>query len=71
MLTLRVTAEDSATGRFRGDLAFMWLRAHRRRFYEPGQARIQRAEVSTVAGVVIQFPGTFAASAWRTSCVPS
>jgi protein-L-isoaspartate O-methyltransferase len=47
MLTLRVTAEGNATGRFSGDLAFMRLRAHRRRFYEPDVAQIQRAEVST------------------------
>jgi hypothetical protein len=47
MLTLRVSTEGTATGRFNGDLAFMWLRAHRRRFYEPDATQIQRAEVST------------------------
>jgi protein-L-isoaspartate(D-aspartate) O-methyltransferase len=47
MLTLHVTTEGSATGRFHGDLAFMRLRNHVRRFYEPNQALIQRAEVST------------------------
>jgi protein-L-isoaspartate O-methyltransferase len=47
MLTLRVAAGGSATGRFSGDLAFMRLRAHRRRFYEPDQFQIQCVEVST------------------------
>jgi protein-L-isoaspartate O-methyltransferase len=47
MLTLRITSEGSATGRFHGDLAFMRLRAHRRRFYQPTHAQIQCAEVTT------------------------
>jgi protein-L-isoaspartate O-methyltransferase len=47
MLTLHVTNEGSATGRFGGDLAFMRLRAHRRRFYEPTDAQIRCAEVTT------------------------
>jgi protein-L-isoaspartate O-methyltransferase len=47
MLTLHVTTEGSATGRFHGDLAFMRLRAHRRRFYEPDQIEIQHAQVTT------------------------
>jgi protein-L-isoaspartate O-methyltransferase len=47
LLTLHVTTEGSATGRFHGDLAFMRLRAHRRRFYEPDQIQIQHAEVTT------------------------
>jgi len=47
MLTLRVGTEGTATGRFSGDLAFMWLRAHRRRFYEPDAEQIQQADVST------------------------
>jgi protein-L-isoaspartate(D-aspartate) O-methyltransferase len=47
MLTLHVSTEGSAIGRFHGDLAFMWLRAHRRRFYEPDETQIQHAEVST------------------------
>jgi protein-L-isoaspartate O-methyltransferase len=47
MLTLHVTTDHSATGRFHGDLAFMRLRAHRRRFYEPTDAQIQCAEVTT------------------------
>lgn len=47
MLTLHVTTEGTATGRFSGDLAFMRLRAHRRRFYEPDEAQIRQAEVST------------------------
>jgi len=47
MLTLRVTTDHSATGRFHGDLAFMRLRAHRRRFYQPTDAQIQCAEVTT------------------------
>jgi protein-L-isoaspartate O-methyltransferase len=47
MLSLHVTSEDHATGRFHGDLAFMRLRAHRRRFYDPDQIQIQRAEVTT------------------------
>jgi protein-L-isoaspartate(D-aspartate) O-methyltransferase len=46
MLTLHVTTEGRATGHFHGDLAFMRLRSHVRRFYEPDQALIQRAEVS-------------------------
>jgi protein-L-isoaspartate O-methyltransferase len=46
MLTLQVTTDHSATGRFHGDLAFMRLRAHRRRFYEPTDAQIQCAEVT-------------------------
>ncbi len=47
MLTLTVAADHTASGRFSGDLAFMWLRAHRRRFYEPDDIQIQRAEVTT------------------------
>lgn len=47
MLTLRVTAEGSVTGRFHGDLAFMRLRAHHRRFYVPDESQLQRAEVTT------------------------
>jgi protein-L-isoaspartate O-methyltransferase len=47
MLTLHVTTEGSATGRFHGDLAFMRLRAHHRRFYEPDQIRFQHAQVTT------------------------
>lgn len=47
MLTLRVTAEGTASGRFGGDLAFMRLRAQRRRYYEPDDAQIQDAQVST------------------------
>ncbi|MFZ0122220.1 MAG: hypothetical protein WAL99_22820 [Pseudonocardiaceae bacterium] len=47
MLTLHVTTEGSATGRFHGDLAFMRLRAHHRRFYEPDQTRFQHAQVTT------------------------
>jgi protein-L-isoaspartate(D-aspartate) O-methyltransferase len=47
MLTLHVTAEGSATGRFHGDLAFMRLRSHRRRFYEPDEIQIEHAEVTT------------------------
>ncbi len=47
MLTLHVSTDHSATGHFHGDLAFMRLRAHRRRFYEPTDAQIQRAELTT------------------------
>ncbi len=48
MLTLHVTTEGSATGRFHGNLAFMRLRPHhRRRFYEPDQIQIQHAQVIT------------------------
>ena len=47
MLTLTVATDRTATGLFSGDLAFMWLRAHRRRFYEPDEIQIQCAEVST------------------------
>ena len=47
MLTLHVSTDHSATGRFHADLAFMRLRAHRRRFYEPTDTHIQRAEVTT------------------------
>ncbi|MBV9160096.1 MAG: methyltransferase domain-containing protein [Pseudonocardiales bacterium] len=47
LLTLHVAADHRATGRFSEDLAFMRLRAHRRRFYEPDQAQIQQAQVST------------------------
>lgn len=47
MLTLRVAADHSVTGRFGGDLAFMRLRSQRRRFYEPEAAEIQHAEVTT------------------------
>ncbi|MGH3930873.1 MAG: methyltransferase domain-containing protein, partial [Pseudonocardiaceae bacterium] len=47
MLTLRVTGDHTATGRFGGDLAFMRLRSQRRRFYEPDQAEIEHAQVTT------------------------
>jgi protein-L-isoaspartate O-methyltransferase len=47
MLTLHVTTEGRATGRFHGDLAFMRLRAHHRRFYEPDQTQLQHAQVTT------------------------
>jgi protein-L-isoaspartate O-methyltransferase len=47
MLTLQVTTEGSATGRFHGDLAFMRLRAHHRRFYEPDPTQLQHAQVTT------------------------
>lgn len=47
MLTLHVTNEGSATGRFHGDLAFMRLRAHHRRFYEPDQTQLQHAQITT------------------------
>jgi protein-L-isoaspartate O-methyltransferase len=47
MLTLHVAADRTATGRFSGDLAFMRLRSHRRRFYEPDQTQLQHAEVTT------------------------
>ena len=47
MLTLRVADDHTATGRFSGDLAFMRLRSQRRRFYEPDQAEIQHADVTT------------------------
>ena len=47
MLTLHVAADGTVTGRFGGDLAFMRLRAQRRRFYEPDEADIAHAEVTT------------------------
>ncbi len=47
MLTLHVTTEGSATGRFHGDLAFMRLRAHHRQFYEPDPTQLQHAQVIT------------------------
>lgn len=47
MLTLHATTEGSAIGRFQSDLAFMRLRAHRRRFYEPDQTQLQHAQVTT------------------------
>lgn len=47
MLTLHVTTQSSATGRFHGDLAFMRLRVHHRRFYEPDPTRLQHAQVTT------------------------
>jgi protein-L-isoaspartate(D-aspartate) O-methyltransferase len=47
MLTLHVAADRTVTGRFSGDLAFMRLRSHRRRFYEPDQTQIQHAQVTT------------------------
>ncbi|MGH3821708.1 MAG: methyltransferase domain-containing protein [Pseudonocardiaceae bacterium] len=47
MLTLRVITDHSATGRFEGDLAFMRLRAHQRRFYEPERTDIEQAQVTT------------------------
>jgi hypothetical protein len=47
MLTLHVTTDHRATGRFHGDLAFMRLRAHRRRFYKPDETQIQHAQMST------------------------
>ena len=47
MLTLQVSEGGTATGRFAGDLAFMRLRAQRRRFFEPRQADIDHADVTT------------------------
>ncbi len=47
MLTLHVAPDRTVTGRFSGDLAFMRLRSHRRRFHEPDQAQVQHAQVST------------------------
>jgi Protein-L-isoaspartate(D-aspartate) O-methyltransferase (PCMT) len=47
MLTLHVAVDRSVTGRFSEDLAFMRLRSHHRRFYEPDQTQIQHAQVST------------------------
>ncbi|HKR50711.1 MAG TPA: protein-L-isoaspartate(D-aspartate) O-methyltransferase [Pseudonocardiaceae bacterium] len=47
MLTLYVATAGTVTGRFGGDLAFMRLRAQRRRFYEPDEADIAHAEVTT------------------------
>ena len=49
MLTLNMTENGTATGRFSGDLAFMRLRSQRRALYgwEPTQGEIERAEIST------------------------
>jgi protein-L-isoaspartate O-methyltransferase len=47
MLTLRVLDDGTVTGRFGGDLAFMRLRSQRRRFYEPSEAEIAHAEMTT------------------------
>ncbi len=49
MLTLNMTDDGTATGRFSGDLAFMRLRSQRRALYgwEPTQGDIERAEIST------------------------
>jgi hypothetical protein len=47
MLTLHVTTDHSATGRFHADLTFMRLRAHHRQFYEPDQIQLQHAQVTT------------------------
>jgi hypothetical protein len=47
MLTLHVAANGTVTGRCGGDLAFMRLRAQRPRFYEPDEADIAHAEVTT------------------------
>ena len=47
MLTLHVAADGTVTGRFGGDLAFMRLRSQRRHFYEPDDAEIAHAEVTT------------------------
>ncbi|MGH3718446.1 MAG: rRNA adenine N-6-methyltransferase family protein [Pseudonocardiaceae bacterium] len=47
MLTLHVAADRTATGLFGGDLSFMRLRSHRRRFYEPAQSEIQHAQMTT------------------------
>jgi hypothetical protein len=47
LLTLQVADDHTATGRFGGDLAFMRLRSQHRRFYEPDQAEIEHAELTT------------------------
>ncbi len=51
MLTLHVATDGAVTGRFSGDLAFMRLRSHRRRFSEPDQTQIQHAQVRRPPGV--------------------
>ncbi|HEU0088775.1 MAG TPA: methyltransferase domain-containing protein [Pseudonocardiaceae bacterium] len=49
MLTLDVTENGAATGRFCGDLAFMRVRSQRRALYgwQPPDSEIQRAVIST------------------------
>lgn len=49
MLTLRKSENETATGRFSGDLAFMRIRSQRRALYgwRPADTDIERAEIST------------------------